>query len=388
MSLKVGIVGLPNVGKSTLFSALTKNAVDINNYPFCTIKPNIGVAPVEDERLDKLHALYPESKKINAIVEFVDIAGLVKNAHKGEGLGNQFLSNVRNVDVILEIVRAFPNEDIEHVEKNVDPQRDIGIIKSELILSDLSLIEKRKTSLKKEKRSTSQSGNMASPFANDRVPAEIEWEILSAFEEKLNREEWLYPRPTPVQNDRSGEERSFGQALKLPDKLRPYAKEIIRNFSLLTTKPILYVFNVGNILVETQDFASLYKKEEYVLIDAKLEKELDEITPEEQKELGLKTQLDNLVRRSYELLGLLTFFTSGDKETRAWEVEKNAKAPTAAGVIHSDFERLFISANVINWQTLLKAGAWKKARELGLIRREGKEYRMQEGDVVEFMVGK
>jgi len=200
--------------------------------------------------------------------------------------------------------------------------------------------------------------------------AEIEWEIISRFEEKLNKEEWLCPLPV------------------LPDKLIPYAKNIIKNFSLLTTKPILYVFNVGNADVDKQNFVSLMKETEYVLVDAKLEKELDEITPEEQKELDLKSQLDDLVRHSYELLGLLTFFTSGDKETRAWTTLKGALAPEAAGVIHSDFKNLFISANVINWQELIKAGSWKKARESGLLRREGKEYQMQEGDTVEFLVGR
>lgn len=363
MSLKVGIVGLPNVGKSTLFSALTKNPVDINNYPFCTIQPNVGIATVQDERLDQLHTLFPESKKINAIVEFVDIAGLVKNAHKGEGLGNQFLSNVRNVDVILEVVRAFSNEDIEHVEKRVDPVKDIEIIKSELILADLGIIEKRKNRVAKDKRSNGPEKELA----------EMEWEILSIFEEKLNKEDWLCPLP------------------HLPEKLVPYAKNIIKNFSLLTTKPILYAFNVGDTSNEIamQAVSELGLKEnQFALIDAKLEKELDEISLEEQEELGLKTQLDNLVRRSYELLGLLTFFTSGDKETRAWEVRIGAKGPEAAAVIHSDFEKHYISANVINWQKLLAAGSWKKARELGQMRREGKEYLMQEGDVVEFLIGK
>jgi len=317
----------------------------------------VGIAPVADERLDKLHALYPESKKITAIVEFVDIAGLVKNAHKGEGLGNQFLSNVRNVDVILEVVRVFRNTDIEHVEKSVDPKRDIGIIRSELILSDLELIRKRKERVAKEKRG----------LGKEKEAAEIEWDILEVFENKLNNEEWLCPLPG------------------LPDKLVPYARDIIKNFSLLTTKPILYVLNGAG----PEEAAALGLEEaNYVIVDAKLEKEMNDISSEERDELELKSQLDNLVRHSYDLLGLLTFFTSGDKETRAWEAKRGAPAPQAAGVIHSDFEKNFISANVISWEKLLEAGSWKKARELGQIRREGKEYVMQEGDVVEFLIGK
>jgi len=355
---KVGIVGLPNVGKSTLFSALTKNEVDINNYPFCTIQPNVGIAPVADKRLDQLHALFPESKKITAIVEFVDIAGLVKNAHKGEGLGNQFLSNVRNVDVILEVVRVFPNTDIEHVEKSVDPKRDIGTIRSELILSDLELIRRRKVKVAKEKRG----------LGKEKEAAEVEWEILDIFEKKLNNEEWLYPLP------------------ELSDKLALHASNIIKNFSLLTTKPILYALNGAPAAEEISQLQ--LKETDYVVVDAKLEKEMNEISAEEQDDLGLKSQLDNLVRHSYDLLGLLTFFTSGDKETRAWEVRKGALAPEAAGVIHSDFQKNFISASVVGWQKLLETGSWKKARELGQIRREGKLYLIQEGDVVEFLIGK
>ncbi len=364
MSLQVGIVGLPNVGKSTLFSALTKNEIEINNYPFCTIKPNIGVAPVADERLDDLWNLFPESKKIATIQEFVDIAGLVKNAHKGEGLGNQFLSNIRNVDMILEVVRAFPGADIKHVEDHLDPLRDIGIIKSELILSDLEIIAKRKQKLAKMKRSPGSEG----------AEAEIEWEILNIFEQNLNEEKWLNPLPT------------------MPEKLALKAKDLSRNFSLITTKPLLYAINI----LEDQDRERLktdlakigLAEEDFVFIDAKLEKELDEMTEEEKKELGLKSDLDNLVRQSYGKLGLLTFFTSGEKETRAWTTEFASSAPEAASAIHSDFERYFLFANIINWQRLIDAGGWKKAKEIGAIRREGKDYRMQEGDVVEFVIGK
>jgi len=236
------------------------------------------------------------------------------------------------VDVILEVVRVFRDVGIEHVEKSVDPQRDIGTIRSELILSDLELIRRRKERVAKEKRG----------LGKEKEAAEIEWDILDIFEKKLDNEEWLHPLP------------------ELPDKLAPYARSIIKNFSLLTKKPILYVLNGA---ATEEELAELRLQEsDYVVIDAKLEKEMNEISPEEQDDLGLESQLDNLVRHSYNLLGLLTFFTSGDKETRAWETIIGALAPQAAGVIHSDFEKNFISANVINWQKLLEAGSWKKAR--------------------------
>ena len=364
MSLEIGIVGLPNVGKSTLFSALTKRQVDINNYPFCTISPNTGFVNVLDERLDKLWTLHPQSNKINSVAKFVDIAGLVKNAHQGEGLGNQFLSQIRGVNVIVEVVRAFADPNIIHTEKRIDPLADIEIVRSELILSDLELLLKRKERIAKEKRSPGKEGE----------EAEIEGEIIETFLEKLNREEWLWPTP------------------KFPGAKEQKAKEICKNFSLLTAKPIIYAVNIEDTR-DTKDLLAKFtqkgiREEEIVFLDVKLEKELSEMSEEEKKEMGLKGNLENLVRRSYDLLGTLTFFTSGEKETRAWTTRKGALAPEAAGVIHSDFEKKFICASVINWQKLLGAKSWKDAKQSGLVRTEGKEYEMREGDVVEFLVGK
>ena len=364
MSLNIGIVGLPNVGKSTLFTALTKHQVDINNYPFCTIQPNVGIVPVSDERLDKLHTLHPESRKISTTTQFVDIAGLVKNAHKGEGLGNQFLSNIRNVDVIVEVIRAFKDPNIQHTEERIDPRRDSEIIRSELILADLELLRKRKERVQKEKRSLGKEKEMA----------EIEWEILNNFEEKLNQEQWLWPREP------------FSQ------KVEEKAEEIIRNFSLLTTKPLLYVVNIEDGREEeeiSQEFQKIgIPKDKLFFLDIKLEKEMSEMSDEERAEMGLTLKITDLVRRAYDLLGTLTFFTSGEAETRAWTTRKGALAPEAASSIHSDFQKFFICASVINFAKLLEISSWKDAKKNGLVRTEGKEYEMREGDVVEFLIGR
>lgn len=364
MSLNIGIVGLPNVGKSTLFSALTKKQVDINNYPFCTIKPNLGVVGVPDERLDRLHTLFPESKKIENTAQFVDIAGIVKNAHKGEGLGNQFLSNIRNVDVIVEVVRAFQDPNIKHTEDRIDPLEDSLIIRSELILADLELLRKRKERVQKEMR-----GN-----GKDRETAEIEWEILDSFEKKLNEEKWLWPRE------------EFSQ------KVEEKAEDLIKNFALLTTKPLLYVINIEDSRDQEEIALEFQKngisKDELFFLDIKLERELSEMTKEEGLEMGLEAKIDGLIKKSYKLLSTLTFFTSGEKETRAWTTRQGAKAPEASAAIHSDFEKFFICANVINFHKLLEALSWKEAKKNGLVRTEGKDYEMKEGDVVEFLIGK
>jgi len=309
-----------------------------------------------------LHKLYPESKKIPAVIEFVDIAGLVKNAHKGEGLGNQFLSNIRNVDVIVEVVRAFEDTNIQHTEEKIDPLRDIDTIHTELILADIEMIKRRKEKLEKKRRSTGK----------EKEEADIEWEILEIYEQRLNNNQWLYPLP------------------ELPDKLKQYEEDLLKSFPLLSVKPLLYTVNIKK---DREKIISNFKEkgiaeEKVIFLDIKLEKEIGEMSGEEQNELELKSSLDNLVQHSFNLLNILTFFTTGEDETRAWITKKGNTAPQASGVIHSHFEKLFIKAAIINYKDLIKTGSYKTAREKGLVRTEGKEYIIQEGDVIEVFVGK
>ena len=355
MSFSIGIVGLPNVGKSTLFKALTKKQVDTANYPFCTIDPNVGVVAVPDERLDKLAIMSKSAKTIYTTIEFVDIAGLVKDAHKGEGLGNQFLANIREVDAIVQIIRQFSDKNVVHVAGKIDPESDKETINLELIFADLQTLEKRIVKNQKELHANSKEAQKLQPIL-DRLKAGLE-EGKLANEIITNEEE----------------------------------KKIVKEMNLLTIKPMIYVLNVDEsaIASATADEDNVFQETDYTTISAKIESELADLPEEEAKamlkELKLESSgLDKLIKKSYEILDLITFLTTGPDETRAWTIKKGTKAPQAAGVIHTDFEKQFIKVDVINWQKLLEAGSEVKAHELGLIRTEGEDYIIQDGDVCHF----
>jgi ribosome-binding ATPase len=343
--MQVGIVGLPNVGKSTLFKALTKNPVDIANYPFCTIEPNVGIVKVPDERLEKLAKMSGSAKIVPTVVEFVDIAGLVAGAAEGEGLGNKFLAHIREVDAIAQVVRVFENKDITHVHNKIDPENDIDVINTELILADLETVQKRIAKLEKEARGQNK-------------------EAIKALEIVKNIKNILDEGRLAI--DLKFSEEDF---------------ELVRDMQLLTWKPMLFVLNTNE--VPRSDLGIRYP---FVSIDIKIEEELSQMTPEEAAELGMKSNLDRLILKSYEILDLITFLTTGEDETRAWTIKKDSTAPIAGRAIHSDFEEKFIRADVINWQKLLEAGSLAKARDLGWLRTEGREYVVKDGDVIEFKI--
>jgi len=349
MSFSIGIVGLPNVGKSTLFRALTKKQVPAENFPFCTIDPNVGVVEVPDERLDKLTKISKSEKTIPTAIEFVDIAGLVKGAHKGEGLGNKFLSHIREVDAIAHVVRDFENDDIQHVENRINAEDDKQIIMIELIMADLSTLEKRFKDVEPQARSGDKDAKLA-------------LSALEKIKEKLNDEKPA--RDTDLSDDE---------------------QLAIKDLQLITQKPILNVMNVSE-----DDAKREPKHEDEIVISAKIESELSELSDEDAKsmlkELGLgQSGLDRLITASYRLLNLITFLTTGPEETRAWTIENGALAPQAAGVIHTDFEQGFIRAEVIGYDDFIKYDGELGAKEAGVVRLEGKNYIMQDGDICHFL---
>lgn len=361
MSLTAGIVGLPNVGKSTLFNAITKKSILMANYPFATIDPNVGVVIVPDERIDVLKNMYNPERVIPTTYEFTDIAGLVKGASNGEGLGNKFLSHIREVNAVVEVVRCFDDENIIHVDGSVDPIRDIEVINVELVLSDLEIVTSRINRIGKKAMTTKNKDDVK------------EIELLERIKEALESN-------IPV--------RKLG--------LDEEEKKLISSFNLITLKPIIYALNVEDNDINTgnnytklvEDYA---KKEgsETAIICAKLESELSELDEEEKKlfldDLGIKESgVERLINKTYDLLGLATFFTVGKDEVRAWTFKKGSKAPECAGIIHSDFEKGFIKAEVMSYNDLVNAGSELKVRELGKARIEGKEYIMQDGDICHF----
>ncbi|MDP3957148.1 MAG: redox-regulated ATPase YchF [bacterium] len=355
-SLRVGIVGLPNVGKSTLFKALTRKAVDISNYPFCTIEPNVGIVEVPDERLVKLAALSHSKKVVPAVIEFVDIAGLVKGASEGEGLGNKFLSHIREVDAIVEVIRVFSAQGgsasggpIVHVYETIDPIRDREIVETELILADLDTVTKVQARLEKEARGQNKEALAKLP-------------VLKNIEQAL------------------AEGKLASQAALIYDET---TKILIRELTLLTMKPILYVYNVADV---SETLSPELEEHPHVKLDIKIEEELMEMSAEEIKEMELESHLGDLITQAYTLLGLMTYFTTGEDETRAWTIRQGSTAPQAGAAIHGDFEEKFIRAEVIHWTRLLEAGSWSAARDKGSLRLEGKDYIVEDGDVIVFKI--
>ena len=359
--MKIGIVGLPNVGKSTMFNSITKAGAECANYPFCTIETNVGIVAVPDERIDKLAEMYKPQKVTKAVVEFVDIAGLVKGASKGEGLGNKFLSHIREVDAICQVVRCFEDSNVIHVDGSVNPLRDIETINLELIFADMETLEKR---LEKAKKGLK---------ADKKYQSEID--LIEKIKDKL--EKGIPARAIEFNEDE---------------------QEIVKDMFLLTAKPIIYIANISEDQIlnaeedekvkEVKEYAAK-ENAEVIPLCVKIEEDLSGLEEQDKKEmleaLGLKESgLDKLIKKSYDLLGLMSFITAGEPEVRAWTIKKGTKAPKAAGKIHSDIERGFIKAEIVSYEDLIKEGSMLAAKEKGLVRQEGKEYIMQDGDIVLF----
>lgn len=361
--MKLGIVGLPNVGKSTLFNSLTKAGAESANYPFCTIDPNVGIVSVPDHRLDVLADLYDSAKIVPAVIEFVDIAGLVKGASKGEGLGNQFLSNIREVDAIVHVVRCFENDNIVHVDGSINPLRDIETINLELIFSDIEIMERRYAKVSKGAR-------------NDKTlvkEADLVKRIIAHLEDG-----------------------KMARSLEIDDEEE---QALMQSFNLLTNKPVIYAANVSeddladdaasnDFVASVREYAASEGSEVFVIC-AQIEQEIAELDDDEKKmfleDLGLsESGLEKLIKASYRLLGLISYLTAGPTESRAWTIKNGTKAPQAAGKIHSDFERGFIKAEVVSYDDLMDCGTYNAAKEKGLVRMEGKEYVVKDGDVVLF----
>ncbi len=362
--MKLGIVGLPNVGKSTLFNSLTKAGAESANYPFCTIDPNVGIVAVPDERLKLLGDMYHSKKVTPAVIEFVDIAGLVKGASKGEGLGNQFLSNIREVDAIVHVVRCFEDSNVVHVDGSVNPLRDIETINLELIFSDLEILERRISKVAKAARMDKTAGK--------------ELDLLERI--KAHLESGKMAKSMVLEDDED-------------------ERELFKSYNLLTAKPVIYAANVSEDdladdgasnagVAKVREFAASEDSEVFVIC-AQIEQEIAELDDDEKamflEDLGLKESgLEKLIKASYHLLGLISYLTAGEDETRAWTIKVGTKAPQAAGKIHSDFERGFIKAEVVNYKDLLEQGSLSAAREKGLVGMEGKDYVVKDGDVILF----
>ncbi len=386
MALKIGIVGLPNVGKSTLFKALTKKQVNIDNYPFVTIEPNVGVVEVPDRRVEKLAEVSHSKKMVHAVVEFVDIAGLVKGAAEGQGLGNKFLSHIREVDAVAEVVRVFEDANIIHVENKVDPVSDIQVVDLELIMKDAETVGKRLESIMRQVKSGDKVAviqrEVLEKLKGALASGERAAEVLGGLDSKGQV-------VTSISHDRE-------KLMKGSPNPNDGIEALLKELGLLTAKPRIMVFNASERQIQggwrpSKEILAEIKTDSWMVISAKVEDELNSLSPEEKSEylkaLGLEESgLDGLIKLGYKTLDLMTFLTTGEDETRAWTIPRGSPAPRAGRAIHSDFEEKFIRAEVIAYEKLVEAGSYARARELGWLKVEGKEYVVKDGDVIEFKI--